>query len=106
MTDYNDGNWHGWNGGERPVHPKSLIDAVWITSAGNVLRGTRVAGTHAWSKQTVAFRVVKQYREPREFWFYDGSLFTCESDAMHERKVDLECDCVRGEIIHVREVVE
>ena len=29
MTNYNDGKWHGWNGGECPVHPKSMVDAVW-----------------------------------------------------------------------------
>ena len=31
MTDYNDGKWHGWNGGECPVHPESELK-VWFQS--------------------------------------------------------------------------
>lgn len=26
MSDYYDGCWHGWNGGECPVHPETIID--------------------------------------------------------------------------------
>lgn len=25
MTNYNDGKWHGWNGGKCPVHPESIV---------------------------------------------------------------------------------
>ena len=28
MTGYNDGKWHGWNGGECPVHPKSRVQGL------------------------------------------------------------------------------
>ena len=31
MTNtYNDGKWHGWNGGECPVHPKTVVDYLWL----------------------------------------------------------------------------
>ena len=33
-VDYNDGNWHGWNGGECPVHPDSEIAVKWMTRDG------------------------------------------------------------------------
>lgn len=95
MTDYNDGQWHGWNGGECPVHPKSEVDAVWhdqrLNSAG--VTGPRPAKvdnepTLAWA-HVVKFRVVKEYHVPREFtfdpakyaaWFdsSDGLIHVCE----------------------------
>ena len=28
MTNYNDGRWHGWNGGECPVHPETVVVVV------------------------------------------------------------------------------
>lgn len=28
MIDYNNGKWHDWNGGECPVHPKSVVEVV------------------------------------------------------------------------------
>lgn len=80
MTDYNDGNWHKWNGGECPVHEKSVVviqrkmdtrihadrehdDDVWD------------AGKWDWTHDNeegdiIAFRVIKPYREPREFYAY------------------------------------
>lgn len=30
MTDYNDGKWHGWNGGKCPVHPKSNVCGIYM----------------------------------------------------------------------------
>ena len=74
MTDYNDGNWHIWNGGECPVHPKSVVEAVWhdprMERAG--MSGPRHAKvenepTLAWV-HVVKFRVVKAYREPVDGW--------------------------------------
>ena len=66
MTDYNDGKWHGWNGGECPVHELSVVDFFaekddwFFQSAGNC----------DW-EQCGGFRVTKPYIEPpkpREFW--------------------------------------
>ena len=66
-ADYNDGLWHGWNGGECPVHPRSKVE--WVAIEG---RNIAVARALNWAiKATVpiiAFRVVEEYREPREFW--------------------------------------
>lgn len=76
MTDYNDGKWHGWNGGECPVHPKSHIEVITRqvhngkTSDGN---GNILAEGYHWDHDkswypVVAFRVIKPYVEPLEFW--------------------------------------
>lgn len=71
MTDYNDGKWHGWNGGECPVHRESKI---WYASTHNGEAGPIIAGKLDWGNkplhnyQIIAFRVVESHREPREFW--------------------------------------
>lgn len=95
MTNYNDGKWHGWNCGECPVHPDTVVDAVFEhgTPVTNEARKLR------WGKDTsgldvdiVAFRVVKEHKEPREFW------------------VDIDrCIAVpsfHAGFIHVREVID
>lgn len=84
MTDYNDGKWHGWNGGECPVHPESKVEVVLY---GASPADWDFAGQYYWKHNSaistdsiVAFRVTKPYVEPRkpqEFWvnvYEDGSL--------------------------------
>jgi hypothetical protein len=66
MTDYNDGKWHGWNGGKCPVHRDSLVEVVCRDDAE-----TDYAQEFAWhhdghTDDIIAFRVVRAYREPRE----------------------------------------
>ena len=98
MTDYNDGKWHGWNGGECPVHPKTKVygmeprNICWHTFAEDC----------DWGSFRGAFRVTKEHKEPREFWI--------------ARVADDGSDCLLGfkpadegyydTIIHVREVLE
>ena len=79
MTDYNDGNWHGWNGGECPVHPKSVVEYITATD-GESTYGEVEARRLSWVDDedgwiVVAFRVVKEYREPRECWAYLTHMF-------------------------------
>jgi len=107
MTNYNDGNWHIWNGGECPVHPKSVVEArIRLPSASNWDAQERSACEWAWhhdiNKDTdiIAFRVVKEYREPRDFWIADikGWKF---SSAREAKTAFPGCTP-----IHVREVTE
>ena len=106
MTNYNDGNWHIWNGGECPVHPKSLVEAVWHDPrrrhAG--MSGPRPAKgenepTLAWV-HVVKFCVVKEYREPREWWIA-GRNEVAFSSAREAKTAFPGCAP-----IHVREVTE
>lgn len=106
MTNYNDGNWHIWNGGECPVHPKSVVEAVWhdprLEHAGmSGPRHARVENepTLAWG-HVVKFRVVKQYREPREFWVVEEYMMLFQSQEKAQRA------CPGSTPIHVREVTE
>jgi len=120
MTDYNDGLWHGWNGGERPVHPKTLVDAIFIREDGTIFRNSPIAsagataGSWNWNATAkegplIAFRVVKPYREPREWWTVGAHMHDTKAKAEGFR---LACARNHGDhhmetpIIHVREVTE
>lgn len=64
--DYNNGEWHTWNGGECPVHPKSVVE-VRLRSGFN--SRSRFSGEFAWwhdqdSSDITSFRVVTHYVEP------------------------------------------
>ncbi len=69
MTDYNDGKWHGWNGGECPVDPESIIDVHYINAVGGYGRGEdRLAGQHSWALSCL-FRITKPAPpKPRTMW--------------------------------------
>ena len=71
---YVKGQWYGWNGGECPVHPETIVDVVC-----NDLRcyesvracGKERAGDWCWSDDSepiITFRVVKHHVEPRVIW--------------------------------------
>lgn len=102
MTNYNDGKWHGWNGGECPVHPDSVVEYISAIN-GPVRRESHYGKTEAsnvvWEGHDdwfiSAFRVVKEYREPREFWIDKQDRQVLERDPK---------DSVY--YIHVREVIE
>ena len=68
MTNYNYGKWHGWNGGECPVHPKTVVEVLFGDGSGAGEKEN--ASSFGWMVHPipVAFRVVKEHKEPREFW--------------------------------------
>jgi hypothetical protein len=67
VTDYNDGKWHGWNGGECPVDPGAVVDIVWLNYDGSAVRDYNhwdVAADHCWvhdgdDGDIIAFRVIR-----------------------------------------------
>ena len=90
---YNDGKWHGWNGGECPVHPETLVD---VACRGAVNTERLPSGEFAWDHSDswpdgdiVAFRVVEEYKEPREWWILHGKIYgyDCDPSAIHVREV-------------------
>lgn len=68
-ADYNDGQIHGWNGGDCPVHPETVVK-FWVDGK---VDGECRAGKLRWEHKEhagdiIAFRVVKEYVEPRVIW--------------------------------------
>ena len=67
MTNYNDGKWHGWNGGECPVHPESVVEVVTRSYGPQKETSDYFGWWHGdHINPILAFRVVKEHKEPRE----------------------------------------
>lgn len=65
---YNDGQIHGWNGGDCPVHPETVVK-FWLRGSESCDLDTVPAKTVTWGHYSygwdiIAFRVVKEYVEP------------------------------------------
>jgi len=91
MTNYNDGQWHGWSGGECPVHEQSIGNLTYYD--GTVYKNVRMSGFD-W-QQPLLFRVTKEHKEPREFWITANEHGVLCVDSRR---------CFNA--IHVREVIE
>ena len=100
MTNYNDGNWHGWKGGDCPVHPKSVVEYVTIEPT-EIKEDKDKAGLLYWIAGTdiVAFRVTKEYKQPREYWVKND----CKKVLTFRDTDDNETYTQHG-YIHVKEV--
>lgn len=67
-------HWYGWNGGECPVHPETVVECSYMDKRG-LLSG--VARSFPWDGQTFqggatdrpcAFRIIKLHVEPKVIW--------------------------------------
>jgi hypothetical protein len=71
-VNYNDGSWHRWGGGAKcPVHERTLVEVAYIDSDGDPDEVEMDAGQWMWNSTIeiiLAFRVTKEYVEPRDFW--------------------------------------
>lgn len=110
MTDYNDGKWHGWNGGGCPLNDRTVVDAVWhnpITGSVGKYEGVIAGGISEIWNHVIKFRVTKRYVAPYEWWIVTDKmgrfLELCETKEQAEHNVGM---AVGGIIIHVREVIE
>ena len=107
MTNYNDGKWHGWNGGERPVHVESIVEGMYLRDDKPTPESpvTDRAGYFDWKYEAentlIAFRVVKEHREPREFWIMTEKRVLRSYRASKPEVVPFGWEC-----IHVREVTK
>lgn len=70
MTNYNDGKWHCWNGGECPVHLETVVEIVYIDNG--IVHKSAICKYCDFSKDAefpiIAFRVTKEHKEPRRIW--------------------------------------
>lgn len=86
---YEENVWYGWNGGECPVHPDTVVRVSFKAPPeeyqANPFKGDSRAGDIAWyhdgcNDDVVAFRVIKEHREPREFWVTKQTLFDLDGN--------------------------
>lgn len=106
MTEYKENVWHGWNGGDCPVHRQSEVEAIWQNPDRTFipLAVNGRAGSLRWARggcgSIVAFRVVKEYREPREYWMLPTAESTMD-DSEASRGIYEQAGYIR-----VREVLK
>lgn len=103
--DYNDGNWHGWHGGECPdsIHPASVVEFVWHSFNANKAGLSRNDARAIMWAQVIRFRVVKPYTAPREWWIVgDCEAYASEAEALEACKALYDNPAP----VHVREVKE
>lgn len=110
MTDYRDGQIHGWNGGECPVHPK---DAVTVWSREGRGSSKDIAARYRWdhpglgqSLDIVAFCVTKKYEEPLTIWgnvYNDGGVESYGSQADAEENASINCVRIAVKFQEVKE---
>jgi hypothetical protein len=72
-VNYSDGNWHRWSGdAECPVHKDSTVQVRLLDPTEEYGDMTDLASRWCWEQPCdcpiLAFRVTKEYVEPREFW--------------------------------------
>ena len=102
---YEVGKWYGWTGGDCPVHPHTKVICKFDDGAENC--EPEAAGTWIWwGCDIVAFKVVEEYKEPREFWVLLSHLKGVSSQ-LHDTKVEAKNHMTpTDELIKVREVKE
>jgi hypothetical protein len=100
LPNYNDGNWHRWDGAtaECPVHESSTVEVNYIDGEGHTIIDDLRASSLNWGstyEPILAFRVTEEYVapvEPREFWIVPatGKCFMSKpayTSAIHVREV-------------------
>lgn len=110
MTDYKPGIWYGWNGGECPVHPRTVVEIATSGTRGGT--GEDYAGEFIWNgpdhrgNPIVAFRVVKEYRQPRELWhLLDGNGEVYDTFSEHHKAKSFAAINPGFTLVHYREVL-
>lgn len=107
MTNYNDGTIHGWNGGDCPVHPETVVE-VWLRVGS---RGEKQSGNYYWgcsgaNSDIIAFRVVKPHVEPKVIWvneYNGGGSFACGSEETARKAAGPGATRIAVKYVEVRE---
>jgi hypothetical protein len=105
MTNYNDGKWHKWEAGSCPVHPESIVSVLFAWNKDEIVSGEKARAWYWGDATLVAFRVVKEYKEPREWWV---NVYPTSSGILHDTEESAKKVSGVGAIgtIKVREVIE
>lgn len=104
MIDYNDGKVYGWNSGECPVHPQSVV-RYWLREG---VVGTDLALKLGWEWEDsfaeydiIAFQVLKQYVEPKTIWVNEYQSGTLAYDTKEEADKNAGYSVIRKAVKYV-----
>lgn len=69
INTYNNGQIHGWNGGDCPVHPETEVEYWLRDGVPETIKAEGLWWSHEDAgSDVIAFRVVKEYVEPKVIW--------------------------------------
>ena len=105
--NWNDGTIHGWNGGECPVHPETVV-GYWLR-AGFAGEGT--AKYWDWDHKDsdndiIAFRVVKPYVEPRVIWVNEYKYEVAAHETEEKAKRQAQSQATRIAVKYVEAIAD
>ena len=107
MTDYNDGKIHGWNGGECPVHPKTVVRYWMRRSMPNEAPAEKLEwSVREVSYDIIAFQVVKAYVEPKTIWvneYSNGDVTSYRTEDMAKHHARPSATRIAVKYVEVRE---
>ena len=91
-------HWYGWNGGECPVHPETVVECAFDDGLPDLCITAKRANDYCWGpiSTIIVFRIIKLHVEPREFWLLGRRVFDTARDAKQAFP--------GSDPIHVREV--
>ena len=92
--------WYGWNGGECPVHPETVVQVQMANETREQVEeespsSAHCAGVWSWDWDwacddvafcIIAFRIVKERKVPREVWMKWNERGGYWSDSLTETK--------------------
>lgn len=83
--EYEVGKWYGWNGGECPVHPDTVVEVEF--GERSVASACRFMWDHTGIKDIIAFRIIKPYVEQKKEYTIDPRKhiiwYGAEDDLVH-----------------------
>jgi hypothetical protein len=110
MSDYNDGQIHGWNGGECPVHPESVVD-FWVRDGE--YNTQRIAADLDWvhgvedtDLEIIAFQVTKPYVEPKVIWvneYHYGACYGYDSEKLAKSHISISTVRIAVKYVEAKE---
>lgn len=106
MTNWNDGQIHGWNGGDCPVHPETMVK-YWMRKGGSECVARCINWNHNKTKgDIIAFRVVKEYVDPKVIWINedeDGEVAVFSSEAEAKKRACSRCVRIAVKYVEAKE---
>ena len=93
-------HWYGWNGGECPVHPETVVQASGVWG----VNGEHPARCSAWdSTGMTAFRIIKLHVEPKVFWVNEYSTIKVFHDTEDGAKENVRDGAIRIAVRYVEQ---
>ena len=117
MTDYITGQWYGWNDGECPVHPETVVDVLSFDSPSNEPFYRHKAKNMYWENDVgpsniICFRIVTPYVEPEpklECWNVYNEDGSYSSTKLTENSANIHAGMycgANGRVVHMIEADE